>query len=135
MHISFLAYQLGEYKIRKQAEMKIFKLIFNKHSTISHTVVALIFFQMLVGTVDLVNLACVQKYDGGSCKEFISGWNNTEYNEVRDDIIVKNNTLSRLKRNYVSKFTIDELLKLKVRKTISNDLDMDPEKSGLFIIV
>lgn len=102
------------------------------------SLVALIFFQMLFVHTDCANLLCSQKNDdGNTCKDFISGRSNNDNNETMGDVINKGDEEipPRIKRNYVSKFTIDELLKLTVKKTISNDLDMDPEKSGWFFIV
>lgn len=111
--------------------MLILNFILNQLNTIRCTVVALIFFQLLAYT-DCANILCNQKNNGGTCKEFISGRKTIEYHEMRDVINREIKIPSRLKRCYVSKFTIEELLKLKVKKTISNDLDMDPDKSGLF---
>lgn len=111
--------------------MKILTFISEKSNIIKPTVVELIFLQLLLGTADFANVACNQKGEGGTCNEFVSGWDKTEYNDLKDTINIENNTVYRPKRNYVSRFTINELLKLKVRKSMSNDLDMDPEKSGL----
>lgn len=114
--------------------MRILKFTSNKLNTIRCSVVTLIFFQMLARTV-CANVLCNQKDDGGACKEFVSGWNKSDYFEIRDVIKKENQITSRLESNYVSKYTIEELLELKVRKTTSNDLDMDPEKSGTMSIV
>ncbi|KAL5282994.1 BMP1.2 family protein [Megaselia abdita] len=105
--------------------------ILNKLNRIRCTVAALIFCQLLAHAY-CANLLCNPKNDGGTCKEFIAGRNNGYY-KTRDVIEKGDEILSRPKRNYVSKFSIEELLELKVRKTISNDLDMDPEKSGGFM--
>lgn len=104
--------------------MNISKFLSIELSTIRCVVVALIFFQLLAHA-KCVNILCKQKNDGGTCKEFTF-----ELDEIRDANNGEQKIMSRAKRSYVSKFKIEELLKLEVKKSVSNDLDMYPEKSG-----